>query len=179
MLIYFLFFNFFLLTVLLKNSPEKEKKRRTFLFPWKEMLKNAKASPDQLGGPPKGSELRPDIKSTKPRCPTRPEDRPRHRRPQIWRNRVARGAAVLQRGLGAHPAVHLQHPAETEIAEKAPETRKWTTVILVMIPRFATKSFTNWFTKLLLQVFTEKPPFFLRCVFSIIFFPFYVFWVTL
>ena len=105
------------------------------------MQKNAKASPDQLGGLPKGSKLRPDIESTKPRHPE--ERRPRRRKPPIWRNRVARGAAVLQRGLGAHPAVHLQHPAETEIAGNAPETRKWTTVILVMIPRFATKSFTN------------------------------------
>ena len=143
MLIYFLFSNFFLLMHLLKNSSEKGKKRRTFLFPWKEMLKNAKASPDQLGGPPKGSKWRvpPDIKSTKPRMPAPEEGR--RRRPLIWRNRVARGVAVLRRGLVAHPAVHLLHPAETEIAGNAPGTRKWTTVILVMIPRFATKSFTN------------------------------------
>ena len=121
---------------------EKEKKRRTFLFPWKEMQKNAKANPDPLGGPQKGSKLRPVIKSTKPR---HLEERPRRRKPPIWRNRVAQGAgaAVLQRGLGAHPVVHLLHPAETEIAGNAPGTRKWTTVILVMIPRFATKSFTN------------------------------------
>ena len=134
-----LLFSFSYLLLLLPHK-ENEKKRNPFYFPWKGAQRIV-ISQDPPEDPPKGLKLVLSRPKSTNHLLNLPPPSPNKPRPT---------AVVVEGHHAGHPLLQLTAAAEKVLVQMS------TTVILVKItPPYDTKLYTNLFTKLLQQVFTE------------------------